>query len=72
MGEHAALEPNDRMALDRLEAEYQVLAGAVRRLTVLLEAPSDKVALKSELTELKARVGGLRAEIKDIEDRLSA
>ena len=62
-------------AVTRLEDRMERVEGRLGALEQRLdgiEERLDKVALRSELLELKARVDGLQAQIKVIEDRLTA
>ena len=59
--------------LDRLESEYQSLRAAVQRLEdglTVVGQKIDKMALRSELVELKSRVALLEQKIAEIEANL--
>ena len=61
--------------LDRLETEYHMLVAGLKPVEERLEGLEkcmDKMALKSELLELKARVDALQAQMQALEERLSA
>jgi predicted nucleic acid-binding Zn-ribbon protein len=59
--------------LDRLESEYQALSAAVGRLEkrmTSIEEKIDKLALRSELEELRERVVALEQRIAELESQL--
>ncbi len=53
---------------ERLETEYHMLVVGLKRV----EERLDKMVLKSELADLKARVDGLQEQIRVLEGRLTA
>lgn len=53
---------------DRLETEYHALVTGLKRA----EERLDKMALRSELLDLRARVEDLKAQGQALEDRLNA
>jgi polyhydroxyalkanoate synthesis regulator phasin len=55
--------------IEDLRTEYHMLVAGVRRLEERMER-LDKMALRSELLELKARVDGLQEQVRTLEGRL--
>jgi polyhydroxyalkanoate synthesis regulator phasin len=58
---------------DRLEIEYQMIVAGLKRLEERMERVEQhlgKLALRSELLELKARVDGLQEQVRTLEARL--
>jgi predicted nucleic acid-binding Zn-ribbon protein len=58
---------------DRLETEYQMIVAGLRRVEERLDALAEaqqKLALRSDLQQLKARVDALQEQIREIEGRL--
>ena len=59
--------------IEDLRTEYHMLVAGLKRVEERLERleqPMDKVALRSELLELKARVDSLQGQVRTIEARL--
>lgn len=52
--------------IDRLETEYHMLAAAVKRI----EERLDKMVLRSEFLELKARVDELQERMRSLEAQI--
>lgn len=58
---------------DRLETEYQMIVAGLRRVEERLDALTEveqKLALRSDLQQLKARVDALQQKIREVEGRL--
>lgn len=58
---------------DRLETEYQMIVAGLRRVEERLDALTEvqqKLALRSDLQQLKARVDALQEKIREVEGRL--
>ena len=59
--------------LDRLETEYQMVVAGMKRLEERLDRIDqrvEKLMLRSDLLELKARVDGLQEQVRTLEARL--
>lgn len=55
--------------IEELRTEYHLLVASMKRVEERLDR-LDKVALRSELLELKARVDGLQEQVRTLETRL--
>jgi predicted nucleic acid-binding Zn-ribbon protein len=58
---------------DRLETEYEMIVAGLKRLEERMdrvEQQLSKMALRSELLDLKARVDGLQEQVRTLEARL--
>ncbi len=55
-----------------LETEYHMIVAGLKRVEERLDAVEQKMALRPELVELKARVDELQGQVRLLEERLSA